>query len=99
MDELNKIEESFWHEMYDENVLMGSKDGVEAAMYIRDLKSIIAKLTSVVESSKPICPHCKGNMTPKNHSHYYSSCFYAVWVCDCVEFDSSIAESWYMGEY
>lgn len=99
MDELNKIEESIWHEMYDENVLLGNKDSVEAAMYIRDLKSIIAKLTSVVESSKPICPHCKGNMTPKNHSHYYSSGFYAVWVCDCVEFDSSIAESWYMGEY
>jgi hypothetical protein len=99
MAEMNKIEESIWHEMYDENVLMGNKDGVEEALYIQDLKSIIAKLTSVVESSKPICPYCKENMTPMRHSHYYSSSPYAVWVCDCDDFDPSIAETWYMGAY
>jgi hypothetical protein len=99
MAELNKIEESIWHEMYDENTLMGNKDGVEAAMYIRDLKSIIAKLTSVVESSKPICPYCKENMTPLNHSHYYSEGSYAVWVCRCDLFDSSVAEDFYLGNY
>ena len=99
MAELSRIEESIYHAMYDENVLMGNKDGVEEALYIRDLKSIIAKLTSAIESAKPTCPYCKANMTPENHSHYYSEGSYAVWVCRCDVFDSSVAEDCYLGNY
>ena len=98
MSEMLKPEDSYFHEMYDENVLMGDKDGVDEALYIKDLKEIIANLTSVIESRKPVCPFCKAEMRPTMHSHYYSDGDYAIWTCNCDEFPKEAnADRWHMG--
>ncbi len=98
MSEMLKITDSVFHSMYDELVLMGEKDGVNEAMYIKHLKEIIANLTSVIESGKPVCPYCKAEMCPTMHSHYYSDGDYAIWTCNCDEFPKeAVAERWHMG--
>jgi hypothetical protein len=95
--ELKKIEDSIYHKWYNEDTLIDEKDGVNEAYYIKDLKSIIAKLTSVIESSRPVCPYCKENMEPRNHSHYYSEGSYAIWECGCSVFPDDIADNCYLG--
>ncbi len=97
MKDLNKIEDSIYHKWYNEDTLIDEKDGVNEAYYIKDLKSIIAKLTSVIESSRPVCPYCKENMEPRNHSHYYSEGSYAIWECGCSVFPDDIADNCYLG--
>jgi hypothetical protein len=59
MSEMLKITDSVFHSMYDELVLMGEKDGVNEAMYIKDLQEIIANLTSAIARQKCVlqCTH------------------------------------------
>ena len=97
MKYLKKIEDSVYHKWYNEDTLIDEKDGVNEAWYIKDLKEIIANLTSVIESSRPVCPYCKKVMEPLNHSHYYSEGSYAVWECGCEIFPDKIARDIYMG--
>ena len=98
MSEMLKITDSVFHSMYDELVLMGEKDGVNEAMYIKDLQEIIANLTSAIESGKPVCPYCKAEMCPTMHSHYYSDGEYPIWTCNCDEFPKEAnSERWHSG--
>ena len=56
-------------------------------LYINRLQEKIDKLTSVIESGKPVCPYCKTELQLWTQDRYYldGSGKEVVWKCYCTD--------------
>jgi len=54
-------------------------------LHINDLQEKIDKLTSVIESGKPVCPYCKEELELVIEERYYVRGKEAVWKCYCTD--------------
>lgn len=52
--------------------------------FIKAAGELIVSAKSEIRD-KPVCPHCKGEMSPFNYKGYYDS--FSGWQCECNEFE------------
>lgn len=84
-----------YEDEYDENKLIAGGHVYEA-MYVKELREEIDRLTKTINSTGPICPRCKVLMKQSKFNGYYES--FCYWACDCDD-DDFEAEHTYIGEF
>jgi len=59
-------------------------NGVDLGVILDQFIEEHQKLIDNIKSREPICPICKGKMSPVNYKGYYDS--FSFWECDCDHF-------------
>lgn len=63
-----------------ENLLLASGK-IDEGIAVADLQKEVVRLRALVQSTVPVCPHCKTTMVASTYKGYYDT--FSYWECNC----------------
>jgi len=61
---------------------------VDEAIELEKMVKELTELKNLVQSTKPVCPHCRTEMTPCYFNGYYDT--FSYWDCECEKIPDQI---------